>query len=145
MNNRANDNFGYPGLEITFESIARWIKNYREAFSAAGQLAECGPQEVAKIARELMISPRELAGLAWKGPETAKLLQLMLVALGVDASKLAANDKVVLRDLQRLCIACAYKRQCEWDLANGTAAENYGEYCPNAYTLEALTKAQSNL
>jgi Family of unknown function (DUF6455) len=140
----ATDNFGYPGLEFVFASIARWINNYREAFSTAGQLAECAPEEVARISRDLMIRPTELAGLARKGPEAAKLLPKMLVALGVDPKNLEDNDPAVIRDLQRLCITCGYKRTCEHALSEGKAADDYHDFCPNAFTLEALFKANAN-
>jgi hypothetical protein len=140
----ATDNFGYQGLEYVFASIARWINNYREAFSTAGQLAECAPEEVARISRDLMIGPAELAGLARKGPEAAKLLPKMLLALGVDPKNLEDNNPAVLRDLQRLCITCGYKRSCEHALGDGKAADNYHDFCPNAFTLEALFKANAN-
>jgi hypothetical protein len=45
---------------------------------------------------------------------------------------------MIMRDLQRLCITCAQKKRCGHELAAGTAGENFREFCPNAYTLEAL-------
>jgi hypothetical protein len=62
----------------------------------------------------------------------------MLAALGADPKKLSKDDPMVMRDLQRLCVSCGYKRQCEHDLTEGHAAENYHDYCPNAYTLDLL-------
>ena len=85
-----------------------------------------------------MIGPRELLNLTQRGPDGARLLQEVLKALGVDPAALAQQDPVVMRDLQRLCISCGFKRQCERDLADAKLAENYHDYCPNAYTLEML-------
>jgi hypothetical protein len=35
-------------------------------------------------------------------------------------------------------VSCGHKRRCAHDLAEGTGAEHYKEYCPNAYTLDML-------
>ncbi|MGA7739273.1 MAG: hypothetical protein WCB22_28120, partial [Pseudolabrys sp.] len=63
-------------------------------------------------------------------------------ALGVDANALEHNDPLVMRDLQRLCTTCGDKRQCQFDLANGVSADNFRDYCPNAFTLDALLKVK---
>jgi pyrroloquinoline quinone (PQQ) biosynthesis protein C len=131
-------------VDNIFTAIARWINNYREAFSTNLQLAECGSDEVARIAHDLMIPRAELANLARRGPEGARLLSRMLVALGVDPKVLAESDPATMRDLQRLCVNCDYKRSCEHALAQGKAAESYREFCPNAFTLDALFGAKSN-
>lgn len=94
------------------------------------------------MARDLNIGPTELVALAKKGPDAADLLQKLLAALGVDANALEHNDPLVMRDLQRLCTTCGDKRQCQFDLANGVSADNFRDYCPNAFTLDALLKAK---
>ena len=90
------------------------------------------------MARELNVSPGELADLATKAPDSAALLGKMLAALGVNAEDLASKDPMLMRDLQRLCVSCDHKQRCAHDLAAGTAGEHYREYCPNAYTLDVL-------
>jgi hypothetical protein len=99
------------------------------------------PDEVAYIARELGITPKELYQLALKGPEAADLLKKMLLALGVDPKTLAGRDPILMRDLQQICITCGHKKQCSHELAAGTAAKNYLAFCPNAYTLETFFSA----
>lgn len=71
-------------------------------------------------------------------PGAADLLQKMLVVLHVDPQEVAKTNPAVLRDLQRLCITCSNKKQCAHDLAQGTAAKHFHDYCPNAFTLDAL-------
>jgi hypothetical protein len=44
----------------------------------------------------------------------------------------------VLRDMERVCSMCDHKRQCDRDLAAGTAAKHYEEYCGNADTIDGL-------
>ena len=128
----------YRGFDNVFGVIARWLKNYRDTIDTGRQLGDCGPEEVASIARDLMLAPRDLMTLTRGGPEGARLLQDLLKALGVEPAALAQRDPVVMRDLQRLCVSCGYKRQCERDLADDKLAETYHDYCPNAYTLEML-------
>jgi transcriptional regulator with XRE-family HTH domain len=123
-------------------AIANWVKKYRYASGLRDELARCGSDEVARAAHDLGVSPRELVHLASKGPHAADLLQKLLNALGVDPKALAFEDPATMRDLQRLCITCGHKNQCEHELAAGTAAQNYKSFCPNAYTLDVLCKAK---
>ena len=62
----------------------------------------------------------------------------MLIALRVDPHVLVNTNLAVMRDLQRLCVVCSQKGRCEHELAKGTASEHFREFCPNAFTLDAL-------
>jgi hypothetical protein len=132
----------YRTLEPILQAIADWVKKYRYAAGLRGELARCGPEEVAQTARELGLSSDELCLLASKGPHAADSLQKMLLALGVDPKKLASQEPIVMRDLQRLCITCGEKKRCKHELAAGTAGGNFREFCPNAYTLEVLLEGK---
>jgi hypothetical protein len=79
-----------------------------------------------------------LAAVAERGPNAAALLQKLLVALGIDPKDIDHRDPAVVRDLQRSCVMCDEKKRCKFDLANGIAADNFRDYCPNAHTLDAL-------
>ena len=125
-------------LQPILGAIADWVKKYRYAAGLRNELAQCGPEEVANTARELGLSSRDLYRMARKGPNAADLLQKMLLALGVSPQKLASEDPLIMRDLQRLCIMCGQKKQCKHELAAGTAGNNFRDFCPNAFTLEAL-------
>ena len=128
----------HPTLQPILGAIADWVKKYRYAAGLRNELAQCGPEEVAHTARELGLSSRDLYRMARKGPNAADLLQKMLIALGVSPQKLALEDPLIMRDLQRLCIMCGQKKQCKHELAAGTAGKNFRDFCPNAFTLEAL-------
>ena len=56
----------------------------------------------------------------------------MLKALGIDEADLARTEPLLLRDMERVCTLCRHKRQCDRELAAGTATEHYEGYCPNA-------------
>jgi hypothetical protein len=132
----------YPRLEPILDAVASWVSRYRYAVGLRKELQQCGADEVARTARDLGISPRELVRLANRGPAAADLLPKLLRALGVDPATLARQDPLAMRDLQRLCITCGEKRRCEHELAAGTAARHYRSFCPNAFTLDALFKAK---
>ncbi len=131
----------YPTIDFILGAIANWINKYRSHIGDA--FGRCSPDEVKQIAKELGISPAELRRVARKGPDAADLLQKMLVALNVDPEILSKSDPAVMRDLQRLCISCSHKSRCQHELAVGTAAEHFHEFCPNAFTLDALFKRES--
>ena len=132
----------YDGARFILSAIAQWVSRYREAFATSNVLRNCSPEEVAAVARDLKIQPTELASLARKGPNAAALLRKMLLALEVNPHELQRGEPAVMRDLQRLCVTCGYKRQCERELAAGTAAGKFQAYCPNAFTLELLLSAK---
>jgi hypothetical protein len=96
------------------------------------------PMKSQILQRDLRLSASELAVLARNGPNAADLLQDMLDVLGLDKKALENDEPLVMRDLERLCTTCREKRQCRFDLANGVSTDNYRDYCPNAFTLDAL-------
>jgi len=138
MPNRENQPPSTPLLEVVLNGIANWVSKYRDNFGLHNQLGQCDPNEVMRAARDLGITSSELLELERKGPGAADLLQKMLVALHVDPNVLANTDQQSMRDLQRLCITCSEKKRCEHELASGTAGEHFRDFCPNAFTLDAL-------
>jgi hypothetical protein len=128
----------YDSLQSVLKSIAKWISKYRHTRDNYSDLMNCGANEFANIARDLRLSPSELAVLAKNGPDAADLLRELLNVLGLDQKALERDEPLVIRDLERLCTTCREKRQCRFDLANGILADNFRDYCPNAFTLDAL-------
>lgn len=121
-----------------FNGIADWVGKYRQKFGLGSQFGLCTPDDVVRVARDLRVTPGELQELARKGPNAADLVLKMLVALRVDPKALENTDPHVMRDLQRLCTTCGAKKRCKHELADGTAGDHFREFCPNAFTLEAL-------
>jgi len=121
-----------------FEAIASWVQKYRYAVGLRDDLANCGADEVARMAHDLGVNAQELISLAAKGPQAADQLSKLLRALGVDPEKLGSGETAMMRDLQRICISCDHKNQCERDLATGAAVQHFRDYCPNALSIEAL-------
>ena len=125
-------------IESLFSAIANWVTKYRQAAGLRRELAKCGPEEVAAIARDIGLSTQELELISSKGPNAAAELPKLLRALGVDSQKLLSDRNGTLRDLQRICITCGHKAQCKHELAARTAANHYHDYCPNAMSIDEL-------
>jgi hypothetical protein len=138
MSEREAGNASYPTVEFVLGAIAGWIKKHPFTPGTHDDLGRCGPEEAMKIAKDLGLPLSDLRGLTAKAPEAANAVSKMLCALSVDASILGKNDPATMRDLQRTCILCARKGRCRDELAKNTAARNFREFCPNAYTLDAL-------
>ena len=90
------------------------------------------------MARDIGLSAQELEFIASKGPNAAAELPKLLRALGVDPQKLPLDRRTTVRDLQRICITCGHKAQCRHELAAGTAAKHYRDFCPNAMSIDEL-------
>ena len=91
-----------------------------------------------RIAGELRMSSADLEALVRQGPHAADELPKMLTALSIDQDDLARTEPLVLRDMERVCALCSQKRRCDRDLAAGTSAAHYQEYCANAPTIDGL-------
>jgi transcriptional regulator with XRE-family HTH domain len=125
-------------VDGVFGAIADWVRKFRSHAGNDDTFGQCSPEEVRQMANDIGISPAELRAIASKEPGAADLLQKMLIALGVAPETLMKRNPAVMRDLQRLCVSCSHKSRCQHDLAIGEAAERFHEFCPNAYTLDAL-------
>lgn len=130
----------YPQVDRLISGFADWLKHRREL----NEMRQLDRVEFDRIASDLRVSPDDLDELVRHGPHAADELPQMLKALGIDENSLAASQPLLLRDMERVCALCDHKRQCDHDLAEGTAAEHYREYCLNAPTIEQLDKAKAN-
>ncbi len=128
----------YPRVQYLIETFAEWLKHRREL----NELRQMDRTDFDRIAEDLQVSPLELDELVRHGAHAADELPLMLKALGIEESKLARTEPMLLRDMERVCSMCANKAQCDRDLHDGTAAEHYQGYCLNAPTIERLGKQQ---
>lgn len=134
----------YPTIDFVVNAIAGWVNKYRSLHGKHDQFGHCSPEEVMRIAADVGVPAGELRALAARGPDAAKLLEKLLIKLDVDPGKLANTNPAIMRDLQRLCVFCGQKERCQHELKKGTAAEHFREYCPNAFTLDALFKQNAD-
>jgi hypothetical protein len=102
------------------------------------EIRELDSRQSAKIARELNIQPADLDTLVRQGPHAADELPGLLALLGIDKDLLAKTQPLVLRDMTRVCTSCQQKHRCNQDLAAGSSAQHYAEYCLSASTIDDL-------
>ena len=115
--------------------LERWWRNWRAREAARQELARCGHNEVAHIARDVGVSSSELQTLAGRWSGSARLLEGRIAALGLE--HIAHSEPEVVRDLQRVCGQCASEKRCERDLKD-ERHRAWRDYCPNVVTLDAL-------
>jgi transcriptional regulator with XRE-family HTH domain len=128
----------YPRVEFLIDSFAEWIKQRRELH----EMRQMDRADFDRIAGDLRVTPDDLEELVRKGPHAADELPKLLNALGINEASLARVQPLVLRDMERVCAMCRHKRECDRDLAAGTAAAHYEDYCNNAPTIDRLGETQ---
>ena len=128
----------YPIVQDLIESFAAWLKHRREL----NEMRQLDRTDFDRIANDLRIAPEDLEELVRHGRHSADELPKMLEQLGIDEQRLGQAQPLLLRDMERVCSLCRHKPQCDRDLADGSAAENYHGYCGNAATLEALDRTE---
>lgn len=126
----------FPRVELLMNTFADWLRHRREL----SEIRQMDTADFDRIASDLRVSPGVLDTLVRQGPHAADELPKMLKVLGIDEADLARTQPLVLRDMERVCALCANKRECDRDLAAGTAAEHYEGYCLNAPTIDSLER-----
>ncbi len=124
----------YPFVTKVIDLFSDWLKQRRELNELMEYVAD--PGELERVSRELNVTPVDLEMLVRQGSQGANELPYTLTALGIDETALWRAEPALLRDMERVCSFCAHKRRCHQELAAGTAATNYVEYCENADTMD---------
>jgi len=123
----------YPTVEFLIGKFADWLKHRREL----NEVRQLDRTAFDLIANDLRISADDLDELVQCGAHGADELPHMLRSLGIDEADLKRTQPFILRDMQRVCTLCRDKAHCDRELAAGTAAGHYRDYCPNAANLDA--------
>jgi hypothetical protein len=126
----------YRFVTKVIDLFGEWLKQRRELTELMDFAAD--PGELERVARELNVTPVDLEMLVRQGSQGANELPHTLTALGIDETALRRAEPALLRDIERVCSLCAHKRRCHQELAAGTAATNYVEYCGNSDTIDVL-------
>jgi len=128
----------FPVVDKVIDAFGNWRSRRRDI----REIRELHGGEAAKIARELNIQPSDLDMLVQQRPHAADELLDLLTLLGINKDLLARTEPLLLRDMARVCTSCQQKHRCNRDLAAGTSAQHYAEYCLSASTIDDLkTKA----
>ena len=127
-------------MQNPFNSVAKWLHNWKAARSDMASLDCCGADETERMAHDMGVSASELRTLAGKWPDSAALLNRRLAALQLDPVEIGRSERRVLSDLQRVCTICVSSRECTHDLARDPDDPVWRQYCPNVVTLDALSE-----
>ena len=125
-----------PYIEALITIFSDWLRHRREL----NEMRQLDRADFDRIACDLRVSPDALEQLVRNGPHAADELPKLLKTLGIDEATLANTQPFLLRDMERVCAMCEQKRQCDRDLADGTSAERYQDYCANAPTIARLSE-----
>ena len=128
----------FPAFSSRIAAFRGWMRQRKLIRQCRQRLDACDSNEIARIARDVGLSPHDLRHLADLGPDAAKRLFERMAVLHLDADALAKSEPTTLRDLQRLCSECVSKKQCQRDLLLAPNDPAWRHYCPNADTLDAL-------
>jgi hypothetical protein len=124
-------------VERLTHQFSDWLKHRQEL----SDMRQLNATEFDRIASELHVSRTDLDELVRRGPHAADELPELLKALGISEGELARVEPLLLHDMERVCALCGQKRACDRDLAAGTSAASYQDYCPNAPTINELSES----
>jgi hypothetical protein len=127
---------GHGAVETLLARVREWWRRQSE-------LTYLDDKELGRVAAELGMSANALEDLVERGPEAAHNLYERMRALGLSKADVDVAAHGVMRDLQRTCACCNEKGICERDLAKHPDDPVWKSYCPNAVTLETLTKLKT--
>ena len=129
----------YPIVENAINVFGDWLKHRQEM----REFRDMNSGDFVRIARDLCVSPAELDAVVRQGPHASDELPRLLKSLGTDEASLSRTQPVLQRDMVRVCASCRQKARCNYDLDEGTSAQHYEEYCPNASAIEELDQKAS--
>lgn len=129
---------GFPGIEPIVNAMAEWGRLCRVAFGARDDLVQSLRQDSVRAAHALAAQASAPVQSVPGWPQSAILLRQMLIALGIDPDSPALKDHAAIGELQHACASCEHKPECARDLAQGTVADNFYAFCPNAKALDSI-------
>ena len=124
----------------TQHAVGALLGRVRDWWRRQEELRALDDKEIGRVAGDLHISTNTLRDLVARGPDAADLLYERMRALGITKAEVDRAAEGVMQDLQRTCAVCRQKGVCEWDVRERPDDPVWKTYCPNAVTLESLTK-----
>ena len=101
----------HPIVEGFIDVFGDWLKHRREV----REVRIFDRRSFDAIARDLCITSTRLDAFVRCGHGADELPKLLKV-LGTDEAALASSETAVLRDMERVCVLCERKAQCNNDL-----------------------------
>jgi hypothetical protein len=124
-------------MEATMDlgtAISRWKSNWMRVH----ELDSLDRDQRAALARDIGVPAEMLPILVARSPGSGRELPRLMNELSLDADRIRHIHAALMRDMSLTCSGCTAAVRCRQDLARGRASAHYGEYCPNAETLQEL-------
>ncbi len=128
----------------THAAVDALLARLRDWWRARNELAGIDQSELGRIAGELGMTAEDLEDLVARGPDAANLLYERMRALGISRADVERSAHGLMRDLERTCACCNEKGVCEKDLTKQPNDPGWKNYCPNAVSLEFLTRLKGH-
>lgn len=121
-------------------AVERLIAHWRAWWQHHNEFRNLSQSELDRVAAEFGLTAHDLEQLSAKGPHAADLLYQRMQALGIARADVERIANGLMRDLEKSCAGCHDKGQCRKDLAAHPDDPVWKDYCPNALSLDALSK-----
>lgn len=116
------------------ESVRHWL----HAKFPCWEINALDRETLSELARDNAMAVSDFCALAKSKGSNAQLLHGQLARAGLDLE--TVTDMSVIRDMQIVCAGCSMTSRCRRSLNQLDAAPNYAAYCPNALTIDALSR-----
>ena len=124
----------------TLTAVETLLARVRDWWRAQNELAGINRNELDRVAADLGMTAGDLEDLVARGPDATRLLYERMRVLGISKEDVARAAYGIMRDLEKSCACCNEKGVCEKDLTKRPDDPGWKSYCPNAVTLDSLTK-----
>lgn len=127
-----------PTPENLTDRLKRWCSATWEAINEAKLLASLDDETVKLLAQDNALSEQELRDLIAKGPHAADEMLALMKLLNIDPKEASLEEPAEFREMHVTCAHCGEKTRCRRELADGSAAADFANYCGNAEMLDDM-------
>ncbi|EUB94961.1 hypothetical protein PMI07_002739 [Rhizobium sp. CF080] len=120
------------------DRLKRWCSATWEAINEAKLLASLDDETVKLLAQDNALSEQELRDFIAKGPHAADEMLALMKLLNIDPEEASLEEPAEFREMHVTCTHCGEKTRCRRELADGSAAADFANYCGNAEMLDDM-------
>ena len=131
-------------LGSLLKQLPLWWHNQLAAMRVLDEINRSPRAELLRTAGDCGITVERLMRVAARGPLSARLMELMGRAYGLEPATLRRADLNTIREMEERCTFCRQRFRCAIDLADDDGRARAQAYCPNAGMFEALRARTSH-
>lgn len=132
------------GLGSLLKQLALWWHNQLAAMRALDEINRSPRAELLRTAGDCGITVQRLRRVAARGPLSARLMEMMARAYGLEPAALRRADLNTVREMEERCTFCRERSRCAVDLRDDGGMARAQAYCPNADMFEMLRAGTSH-